>query len=109
MTTIRCKEKIRNERRMRKRWSNNKTILPPLVENLDRPGEMIRKTTQNGVTTIKYNDKAHGGLPVTFIIGRRKKKRDEMPERINPTSRPWGLNNSIKVAAAIRSATDPRD
>jgi len=73
MTTIRCKERMRNERRMRKRWPNNKAT-GPLVENLDRPGEMIRKTTQNGITTIKYNDKAHGGSPVTFIIKRRKKK-----------------------------------
>ena len=106
MVTIKCKEKIRNERRMRDRLKKRPGLLEkPMTKILDVPGEMIRETKIGNITKIKYCDKAHGGSPVTFII-KEKKKSSGRSERINPTSRPWGLQNTIKVARAIRSAND---
>ena len=112
MPTIRCKEKIRNERRIRDRLKKRTGLLEkPMTRILDIPGEMIRETKKGNITEIKYCDKAHGGSPVTFIIkeksdgrARRRADADEIASH-----RPWSLRNSIKVASAIRSANDIRD
>jgi len=76
MVTIKCKERMRNERRMRERLKKRPGLLEkPMTKILDVPGEMIRETRVGNVTKIKYCDKAHGGSPVTFIIPKEKKKK----------------------------------
>ncbi|MEM2974577.1 MAG: hypothetical protein QW112_03065 [Candidatus Micrarchaeia archaeon] len=78
MPTIKCKEKLRNARRMRDRLKRYACMTErPMTRVLDIPGEMIRETRIGSITKIRYCDKAHGGSPVTFIIDKKRKSKNK--------------------------------